>query len=111
MAELLYGCGDGSELARADHFDSSSSKSVRVENVDVFYSLFEVSMDEALQIIPSGLHPSIPAVMGVTFWRAKDSELGPFTIGFAALACRTGIKPVYLAITRERVDVVHPQPG
>ena len=98
MTELLYGHGSGQALSVCTSFDHNSSKTLRIENVDVFYSLFEVSMEDALALIPSGLHPSIPAVMGVTFWRAKDSEFGAFTLGFAALACRTGIKPRHLVL-------------
>ena len=98
MTELLYGHGSGQALSVGSGFDHNSSNTLRIENVDVFYSLFEVSMEDALALIPSGLHPSIPAVMGVTFWRTKDSEFGAFTLGFAALACRTGIKPRHLVL-------------
>ena len=98
MPEFLYGEGDGSVLRKAANFGDTRPTSLTIENVDVFYSLFEISMQDALSIIPTGLHPSIPAVMGVTFWRAKDSELGPFNLAFVAVACRTGIKPRHLVL-------------
>ena len=98
MPEFLFGEGDGSALLKAANFGATAPSSLRVENVDVFYSLFEISMQDALSLIPTGLHPSIPAVLGVTFWRAKESELGPFNLAFVALACRTGIKPRHLVL-------------
>ncbi|MEM7468783.1 MAG: hypothetical protein AAF387_18095 [Pseudomonadota bacterium] len=98
MPEFLYGLGDGSALSVADNFNTTSDSPQRIENVDVFYSLFEVSMNEALALIPTALHPSIPAVIGVTFWHAKESPLGAFNLAFAALACRTGIKPRHLVL-------------
>lgn len=97
VPEFLYGNGDGSALSITDSFQAASDE-VTFENVDVFYSLFEVSMAEALELLPRGLHPSIPAVIGVTFWHAKQSPIGEFTLAFAALACRTGIKPRHLVL-------------
>lgn len=99
MPEFLFGNGDGSALGVNSIFKAHGNQAITFENVDVFYSLFEVKMSQALDLIPSGLHPSIPAVMGVTFWHAKQSPIGAFTLGFTALACRTGIKPRHLVLT------------
>jgi hypothetical protein len=98
VPEFLYGSGDGSALSVSRSFSTSQKQAVTFENVDVFYSLFEVKMEQALKLIPTGLHPSIPAVMGVTFWHAKQSPIGAFTVAFVALSCRTGIKPRHLVL-------------
>ncbi|MGR8947809.1 MAG: hypothetical protein ACU84Q_07170 [Gammaproteobacteria bacterium] len=98
MPEFLYGSGDGKILKKSANFDAKARGTLHVDNVDVFYSLFEIPMQDALTLIPSALHPSIPAVLGVTFWRAKDSDIGPFILAFAAISCRTGIKPRHLVL-------------
>lgn len=99
MPEFLYGHGDGSVLSPSILFNPDTKQETTFENVDVFYSLFEMNMSQALNLIPPGLHPSVPAVMGVTFWHTKNSPLGEFTLAFNAIACRTGIKPRHLVLS------------
>ncbi len=92
--ELLYGHRDSATVAlAATALDLTTSDTVVLPDAEIFYSLFELPMHVALERLPRSLHPSIPAVMGVTFIRAKDGPLGPFILAYLGVACRTGIKP------------------
>lgn len=92
--ELLYGQRDGSTVAlAANALDIAASDTVVLPDAEIFYSLFEMPMSAALARLPRSLHPSIPAVMGVTFIRANHGPLGAFTLAYLGVACRTGIKP------------------
>lgn len=92
--ELLYGIRDGAtvgadaltlELGAADH--------ITLANVEIHYCLFELPMASVLPRLPTSLHPSVPAVIGITVWRCVDGPLGAFSLAYAGVACRTGIKP------------------
>ena len=91
--ELLYGQRDGSGVETGSSLDLEASNTLVIEAAEILYVLFEARMEAVLAQLPSSLHPSIPAVLGATFIRAKDGPLGPFEIAWAGLACRTGIKP------------------
>lgn len=92
--ELLYGERAGDALAvPAMPLDAALDEAVTLEDVDVFYALAETPMAAARAVLPAALHPSVPALLGVTCWRASAGPLGAFTLAWVGLACRTGIKP------------------
>lgn len=94
MPELLYGRRHaGSVPLAATPLDLAASAPVVLENAEIFYCLFEMRMAAAEARLPQSLHPSVPAVLGITFIRADDGPLGPFTLAYLGIACRTGIKP------------------
>lgn len=93
MPELLYGARAGSSVTPASALDLDASDPVVLNDAEIFYSLFEMPMASALARLPRSLHPSIPAVLGVTFIRATQGPLGAFTLAYVGIACRTGIKP------------------
>lgn len=94
MPELLYGRrAAGSVATAATPLDVAADDTVVLENAEIFYTLFEMGMEHALTRLPVSLHPSVPAVMGITFIRADDGPLGAFTLAYLGIACRTGIKP------------------
>ena len=98
-ADLLYG-------ARAkDDYDTSlhalvreQGSAIELHDVEICYSLFELPMQASAARLPASLHPSVPAVLGTSFWRVASSPFGPFQFGYVALACRTGIKPRHFVI-------------
>lgn len=92
--ELLYGTRDPATVALpATPLDLAAGDTVVLADAEIFYSLFEMRMHDALARLPVSLHPSIPAVLGVTFIRAHQGPLGAFTLAYVGIACRTGIKP------------------
>ena len=100
MAELLYGRQATAAYAgTATNIDRSVTAPLELSDVQIHYALFEVPMAVALDHLPPGLHPAIPAHVGFTFWRCDDSPLGAFECAWMGLACRTGIKPRHLVQT------------
>jgi hypothetical protein len=94
MTELLYGRRAASTVgANAPVLDLGRSDELEIKDMHVYYVLFETPMEAALARLPTSLHPAIPAHFGITFWRAKESAIGPFELAFVGLACRSGIKP------------------
>lgn len=95
--ELLYGhrprgtFGVGAKPLVAD-----GRGDVVLKEVFIHYALFELPMADVLPRLPESLHPSVPAVLGITVWRCPDGPLGPFALAYAGVACRTGIKPRHL---------------
>ena len=91
---LLYGQRAPGTLALAtDAFDISPQETMILPDVEILYVLFEMPMQVALARLPVSLHPSVPAVLGMTFMHAKASPFGEFTLAYLGIACRTGIKP------------------
>lgn len=96
-AELLYGARAASDYrGPAGQIDLATGEDFVLENLQIYYSLFEVPMQVALAVTPVSLHPAIPAHIGITFWRCDSGPLGPFECAWVGLACRTGIKPRHL---------------
>ena len=96
-AELLYGRRPVQDFADPlSELDLKVSENIALDDVEIFYSLFEVPMARTLQVLPRALHPSVPAVLGTTFWRVRSSPFGAFTISYVGPACRTGIKPRHM---------------
>lgn len=99
QAELLYGMRERDDFpCTIDLLRSRDAAVVELADVEIFYSLFELPMSVAIARLPRSLHPSIPAVMGINFWRVPTSPFGEFNLAYVGLACRTGIKPRHLVI-------------
>lgn len=96
-AELLYGRRAGTTVgSEAQPLDVGSRDDVVLHDVTLHYSLFELPMAVVLPRLPEALHPSVPAVLGISVWRCADGPLGPFALAYVGVACRTGIKPRHL---------------
>jgi hypothetical protein len=92
--ELLYGARDPATLgAGAPTLDLNNRDEIKLPDVEIHYCLFELPMATVLPRLPTSLHPSIPAVIGITVWRCAAGPLGAFSLGYLGVACRTGIKP------------------
>ena len=91
---LLYGQRTPETLVlAADALDLSPQETLLLPAVEILYVLFEMPMQVALARLPVSLHPSVPAVLGMTVIHAKRSPFGEFTLAYLGIACRTGIKP------------------
>jgi len=91
---LLYGnrAANDVKLAAAA-LDVSPQETLLLPDVEILYVLHEMPMQAALARLPVALHPSIPAVLGMTVMHARQSPFGEFTLAYLGIACRTGIKP------------------
>jgi hypothetical protein len=94
MPELLYGRRHAGNvpLARTP-LDLAADAPLVLADAEIFYTLFEMRMAAAEARLPRSLHPSVPALMGITFIKAASGPLGAFTLAYLGIACRTGIKP------------------
>ncbi|MFT4580825.1 MAG: hypothetical protein ACI915_004114 [Gammaproteobacteria bacterium] len=102
--KLLYGERASSDFAPPkSKLDYAATKALALDNVEIFYSLFETPMNDVLRALPASLHPSIPAVLCTNFWNVTESPFGPFTFAYVGPACRTGIKPRHM-VTRAWCD-------
>ena len=91
---LLYGQRAPDTLSLASvALDVSPQDTLLLSDVEILYVLYEMPMQVALARLPVSLHPSVPAVLGVTVLHAKTSPFGEFTLAYVGIACRTGIKP------------------
>jgi len=94
MGELLYGMADAAALAKdVNEVRLTGFSDIVLEQVQIYTSLFEIPLHAAMQRLPKGVHPSVPALCCVTFWRCPGGALGAFELSFVGLTCRTGIKP------------------
>lgn len=95
--ELLYGARTpGTFGLGAKPLGADTDGEVVLKQVHIHYALFELPMADVLPRLPTSLHPSVPAVIGVTVWRCDEGPLGAFGLAYVGLACRTGIKPRHL---------------
>ena len=67
--ELLYGQRAAASVAvNPAALDTAATETVVIENAEILYVLYEVPMQAALAALPVALHPSIPAIYGMTRW-------------------------------------------
>lgn len=98
-AEFLFGARDAADFETcASTLVVGDTSILELADVEIFYSLFELPMATSVARLPVSLHPSIPAVLGMSLWRVPQSPLGPFHLAYVGLACRTGIKPRHFVI-------------
>ena len=95
-AQLLYGHRPAADYAGVTTTLEPAGEDLLLPDVQIHYALFELPMAAALDCLPPGLHPAIPAHLGYTFWRCDEGPWGAFECAWVGLACRTGIKPRHL---------------
>ncbi len=97
MTSLLYGLNrERAAAAVAPAIDIDAADELALAEAQIYYVLFEIPMAAARDYLPTALHPSVPAHLGITFWRVADGPLGRFEFAFIGIACRSGIKPRHL---------------
>lgn len=95
--ELLYGQRpEGTFGIKAAPLTRDNAGEVVLKRVQVHYSLFELPMASVLPRLPTALHPSVPAAIGLTVWKCPEGPSGSFSVGWVGVTCRTGIKPRHL---------------
>lgn len=95
----LFGTLDlDAALATAPTIDSLDPESWSLPGSEVLQVSYEVAEAPALAVTPPGLHPSIPPYATLSFHRAPQSPVGPFTMAMVRLIVRAGIRPRGLLI-------------
>lgn len=64
-----------------------------LEDVLVLKVLHEISADGITDVLPPGLHPTIPPLVTWMVWQVGASEWGPFTFAQLRVECRSGARP------------------
>ena len=95
-AQRLYGHRPAADYAGVTTTLEPAVEDLLLPDVQIHYALFELPMAAALDCLPPGLHPAIPAQLGDTFWRCDGGSWGAFECAWEGLACRPGITPRHL---------------
>jgi hypothetical protein len=64
-----------------------------LEDVSTLVVLHEFAADASVDVLPPGLHPTIPPVVTWMVWQVGDSPFGPFSIAQTRIECRSGARP------------------
>ena len=64
-----------------------------LDDVSVLVVLHEFAADGIIDVLPPGLHPTIPPLVTWMVWQVGDSPLGPFAIAQTRIECRSGARP------------------
>lgn len=76
-------------------------RELKVDDVDILHVLYEVRIDDRESLVPPALNPTIPPVISLLVYRAKDSSFGPFALAQLRLTARSGVRPrAYLVSAR-----------
>ncbi len=58
-------------------------RELKVDDVDILHVLYEVRVDDRESLVPPALNPTIPPVISLLVYRAKESSFGPVRVGSA----------------------------
>jgi hypothetical protein len=64
-----------------------------LEDVSILVVLHEFAADAIVDVLPPGLHPTIPPLITWMVWQVGASPLGPFSIAQTRIECRSGARP------------------
>jgi hypothetical protein len=97
---MLVGSGDPSALEKGAPEMTSLEAGERVFREAVFVqALFEIQSEPMCEMLPPGLHPTLPPVVGFTVFDIPESDWGPFRMAQLRIECRSGLRPRGLAVS------------
>jgi hypothetical protein len=64
-----------------------------LEDVQILEVLHEISSSSLTDVLPSGLHPTIPPLVTWMTWSVGDSPFGAFSMAQTRIECRSGARP------------------
>jgi hypothetical protein len=70
-----------------------------LEDVGILVVLHEFGADSALDVLPPGLHPTIPPLVTWMVWQVAGGPLGAFSIAQTRIECRSGARPRAMLIS------------
>ena len=96
---MLVGSGDLEQLARrAPELASFAAEPLTLPGVELVHAVFELEGQGIEALFPPGLHPTLPVLGVLAFWRANAGPLGAFTLAQLRLSCRSGARPRQLLV-------------
>ena len=91
---FLTGSADLTDrLQSCPTFDPAEGREAVLEQSEVLSILWETDFDFMSEVLPPGVHPSIPPAVNWMFLRAATSPVGPFTLAQTRIVCRVGRVP------------------
>ena len=91
---MLSGTADLGVLARGcPQLGSFAGEAVVLGDVETLQVLCEIESSLAQELLPPGLHPTIPGVVSWMVQRFADSPWGPFSLAQTRIECRSGVRP------------------
>ena len=80
-------------LAGAPDMPDLHTDALLLPKVEILHALHEIESGPMLDILPPALHPTVPPTIQLTVWRARDTDLGDFTMAQVRIGCRAGVRP------------------
>ena len=91
---MLVGSGDPDALARgAATLADFATEPEKLHGVETLQIAFEALRPGADELLPPGLHPTLPPVVTWLVQRVPESPWGPFAIAQCRIECRSGLRP------------------
>jgi hypothetical protein len=91
---MLSGTKSASALeAGAPVMPDLDTEEAVLEDVAILVVLHEFAADGIVDVLPPGLHPTIPPLVTWMIWQVGDSPFGPFSIAQTRIECRSGARP------------------
>ena len=79
--------------ASAPEMAGFDAEPAELRDVLVLKVLHEIAADGITDVLPPGLHPTIPPLVTWMVWRVGESPLGAFSIAQTRIECRSGARP------------------
>ena len=90
---MLVGTADLDQLAQtAATIDTFPVEALRLEDVVCLQLTAEMHNQAREAVLPSSLHPTVPAILSLQFWQVGTSPWDAFAMAFARVACRSGVR-------------------
>ena len=90
---MLVGCADIDELQKhAGTIPRFASEPIVFEDTTCFQLGVELDNSAREALLPSGLHPTIPASMVVQVFNVRQSIWGAFLLAVTRVSCRSGVR-------------------
>jgi len=80
-------------LAGAPEMKDLDTDALVLPKVEILHVLHEIEAGPMLDVLPPALHPTLPPTVQITVWRARDTDLGDFTMAQVRVGCRAGVRP------------------
>ena len=91
---MLVGTGDPSDYEiGAPEMSSFDAGAMTLSDSVFLQALFEIRSQGMCEMLPPGLHPTLPPVAGFSVFDVPDSEWGAFAMAQLRIECRSGLRP------------------
>jgi hypothetical protein len=90
---MLCGTAELKALAEsAPNVETFHTGTIRLEEVSCFQLTAEMRNSARESLVPSGLHPTLPAALSLQVLDVVDSPWGGFSLALLRVSCRSGVR-------------------